>query len=152
MARTAIAAGLASLSYDGATAAATQAADAANGNILPFSITSTPATFGPYRVILAVTNGGGSTVTCVLRGSGYTGAASGAANSGLPNPANTVFTQGSLGDASFPIAAGATQYIGPLTTDRFVQSNHVSGGDLWVDWSSGTSVTVSAIILPTNIY
>jgi len=151
MARTAIAAGLVALSYDNATAATTQAADATNGNIVPFSTTNTPPTYGPFHVILAVTNGGGSAITCILRGSGYGGAASGAANSSLPNPANTVFTQGSLGDASFPVAAGTTQYIGPLSTDRFIQPNNVNGGDLWIDWSSGSSVTYSVILLPTNL-
>ena len=63
---------------------------------------------------------------------------------------NTVFTQGGLGDASFVIANGTTQYIGPLTTDRFAQPNHVYGGDLWLDWSAATSMTFSAVLLPTD--
>lgn len=150
MARTAIAAGVVGLAYDAGVAAATQAVDAANGNILPFNITNVPPTFGPFKVILAVTNGGSGSINAILRAAGYTGAAGGAANSGLPVPANVVFTQGTVGDLVVAVAAGTTEYIGPLTTDRYVQPNHVTGGDLWIDWSSGTSVTVSALIWPTN--
>jgi len=151
MARTAIAAGIVSLGWDAGVVSANQAADATNGNILPFSITNTPPSYGPFHVILAVANGDSAAHTMILRGSGYTGAASGAANSGLPNPANTVFTQGSLGDASYVIAAGTTQYIGPLTTDRFIQPNNTDGGDLWIDWSAATDMTVTALLLPTNM-
>lgn len=150
MARTAVAAGLVSLGYDTGVVTATQAADATNGNVLAFNPTTTPPTFGPFKVVLVVTNADSASHTLILRGSGYTGAASGSANSGLPSPANTVFTQGALGDASFPVAAGTTQYIGPLTTDRFVQPNHVYGGDLWLDWSAATSMTFSVLLLPTD--
>lgn len=150
MARTALVAGLVALVRDGNAVPATQAADAANGNVLPFNIGTTPPTFGPLNVVLAVTNGGGASINVILRASGYTGAASGAANSGLPAAANVVFTQATVGDLVIPVAAGATQYVGPLTTDRFVQPDHVRGGELWIDWSSGTSVTVSALLFPTN--
>lgn len=151
MARTAIAAGVVGLAYDAGVASTAQAADASNGNILPFNISSTPPTFGPFHVILAVTNGDSAAHSVILRASGYTGAANGAVNSGIPNPANTVFTQSTVGDLSVSVAAGATEYIGPLTTDRFTQPNHVNGGDLWIDWSAGTSMTISAILLPTNV-
>jgi hypothetical protein len=149
MARTAVAAGIVALAYDAGVASATQAADATNGNILPFSITSTPPTYGPFNIILAVTNGDSSSHSVILRATGYTGAPSGAANSGLQNPANLVFDQSAEGDLSVAVAAGATEYIGPLTTDRFTQPNHVNGGDLWIDWSSGASVTFTAVLLPT---
>lgn len=150
MARTAIAAGLVPLAYDASVLTATQAADASNGNILPMAPAAGTPTFGPHRVILAVTNADASPHTVILRGAGYTGAPAGAANSGLPKPQDTVFTQGSLGDASFPVVNGTTRYIGPLTTDRFVQPNGTTGGDLWIDWSAATSMTISAILLPTN--
>jgi hypothetical protein len=150
MARTAIAAGLVALSYDAGVVSTTQTPDAANGNVLPFAPAGTPPTFGPFHVVLVVTNADTAAHTLIIRGSGYTGAAAGAANSGLPSPANTVFTQGSLGDASYAVAASSTQYIGPLTTDRFVQPNHTTGGDLWLDWTASTSMTVAAILLPTN--
>jgi hypothetical protein len=150
MSRTAIAAGVVGLAYDSGVAAATQAADATNGNILSFSISNTPPTFGPFHVILAVTNGDSAAHSVILRASGYTGAANGAVNSGIPVPSSTVFTQGTVGDLSVSVAAGTTQYIGPLTTDRFVQPNNVNGGDLWIDWSAGTDMTISALIWPTN--
>jgi len=151
MARTAIAAGLVALTQDaGVALPAAQAADATNGNVLPFSVTNTPPTFGPLNVVLVVANGDTAAHSVILRASGYTGAANGAVNSGLTSPANVVFEQAALGDLSVAVAAGTTQVIGPLTTDRFVQPNHVNGGDLWIDWSAGTSMTVLAYLLPTN--
>lgn len=146
MARTPIAAGLVALAYDASVLTANQTPDAVNGNILPLTPGGTPPTFGPFRVILMVANSDTNPHTMILRSSGYTGAANGAANSGLPSPSNTVFTQSSMGDASFAVAASATRFVGPLTTDRFVQS----GGDLWIDWDASTSVKVTAILLPTN--
>ncbi len=153
MARTAVAAGLVSLAYDTAVAlGAAQAADATNGNILPFSITGTPPTYGPFKVLLVVANGDSASHTVILRGSGYTGAANGAANSGITPSQNTVFTQSTLGDASFAVAAGVTSVIGPFTTDRFVQPNATNGGDLWIDWSAATSMTFWAYLLPAATF
>jgi hypothetical protein len=150
MARTPLAAGLVSLAYDGSVASANQTPDATNGNVLPFSVSTTPATFGPFRVILMVTNSDTASHTMILRSSGYTGAANGAVNSGLPSPSNTVFAQSTMGDASYAVAASTTRFIGPLTTDRFVQPNGTTGGDLWIDWDASTSMKVTAILLPTN--
>lgn len=149
MARTAVAAGLVALARDSGVASATQAADASNGNILPFNISNTPPTYGPFNVVLAVTNADSASHTVILRASGYTGAASGAANSGLQKPAEIVFDTSSIGDLSVAVANGTTQYIGPLNTDRFVQPNATNGGDLWIDWSAATSMTFSAILLPS---
>lgn len=153
MARTPILAGLVGLTQDAGVASASQAADSTNGNILPFAPTPTsgPPTFGPFKILLAVTNGGTGAITVIVRASGYTGTPSGAANSGIPSPGNTVFTQATVGDLSVSVAASATQYIGPFTTDRFVQPNNVNGGDLWVDYSGSTSVTVSALLLPVDV-
>lgn len=150
MARTAVAAGIVALAYDAGVASATQAADATNGNILPFSLTNTPPTFGPFNIILAVTNADSASHSVILRATGYTGAASGGANSANQKPAEIVFDQSSVRDLSVAVAAGTTQYIGPLTTDRFTQPNHVNGGDLWIDWTAATSMTFAAILLPTN--
>lgn len=150
MARTAIAAGLVALSADTGTAGAVQTPDATNGNILPMAPAATPPTFGPWKVILVVTNGDSAPHTMIVRASGYTGAASGAANSGIPAPQNTVFTQSTRGDLSVAVAAGATEYVPLITTDRFVQPNGTTGGDLWIDWSASTSMSVSALILPAN--
>lgn len=150
MARTAIAAGVVTLARDTAVASGTQAADATNGNVIPFNPAGSPATYGPFHVILVVTNGDASAHNVILRASGYTGAAAGAANSGLLGPAETVFTQATVGDLSVAVPATSTRYIGPFTTDRFVQPNHTSGGELWIDWSAATSMSVVAILLPTN--
>lgn len=150
MARTAIVAGLVALSADAGTLGAVQTPDAANGNILPFAPTATPPTFGPFNVTLVVTNADTASHTVIIRGSGYTGAANGAANSGIPAPQNTVFTQGTVGDLSVAVAASTTRYIPLVTTDRFVQPNGTSGGDLWIDWSASTSMSVTALVAPTN--
>jgi hypothetical protein len=153
MARTAVAAGLVALGYDNAVAlGAAQAADASNGNILSFNIANTPPTYGPFKVLLVVANGDASPHTVILRGSGYTGAANGAANSGIISPQNTVFAMSTLGDASYPVAAGVTSVIGPLTTDRFIQPNAANGGDLWIDWSAATSMTFWAYLLPAAVF
>jgi hypothetical protein len=153
MARTAVAAGLVSLAYDaGVLLGAAQAADATNGNTLPFSITGTPPTYGPFKVFLVVANGDSSSHTVIIRGAGYTGAANGAANSGIPVPSSTVFTQGTVGDLSVAVAAGTTQVIGPFTTDRFVQQNNVNGGDMWIDWSAATDMTFWAYLLPAATF
>ena len=145
MARTAITTGLAALGRDLNEAAPTaQAADATNGNIIPFTVGSS---YGSYGVVLAVANADSSPHTVIVRASGYTGAASGAANSGIPSPQNTVFTQATAGDLSVVVTNGTTQYIGPLTTDRFTQSD----GSLWIDWSAGTSMTITVLQNPVVV-
>lgn len=153
MARTAVVAGLVALAQDAGVASATQDADATNGNILPFAPTASPPTFGAFQVVLAVTNGDSSSHSVIIRGSGYTGAASGAANSGIPAPGaiGNSFTQATLGDLSVAVAGGATEYIGPLTTDRFGQPNSTTGADMWIDWSAATDMTFSALLLPVDV-
>jgi hypothetical protein len=145
MARTAITTGLAGLSYDAGTAApSAQSADATNGNYVPFTVSSS---YGPFKTLLIVANGDSSSHSVILRGSGYTGNPSGSANSGIPSPQNTVFTQSTVGDLSVTVTNGTTQYIGPLTTDRFAQSD----GSLWIDWSAATSMTIIAVQLPVVV-
>jgi hypothetical protein len=125
--------------------------DATNGNIVAFNPTGSPATYGPYQVLLVVANADTVAHNVIIRGSGYTGAANGAVNSGIPSPGNTVFTQGTLGDLSVTVANATTQVIGPFTTDRFVQPNHVNGGDLWIDWSASTSMSVWVYQIPVTV-
>lgn len=145
MARTAITTGLAGLSYDAGTLApSAQSADATNGNYVPDTVGSS---YGPFKTVLIVANGDSSPHTVILRGSGYTGAANGAANSGIPSPQNTVFTQSTVGDLSVAVANGTTQYIGPFTTDRFAQPD----GSLWIDWSAATSMTITVLQLPVTV-
>jgi hypothetical protein len=136
MARTAITTGLAILGRDtSALAPSAQAADATNGNYLPFTIGSS---YGPYSTVLIVANADSASHNVILRASGYTGLPGDAANSGLVAPQNTVFTQSSVGDLTITVANGTTRYIGPFTTDRFTQAD----GSLWFDWSAATSMTV----------
>jgi hypothetical protein len=139
------------LAYDtGVAQGATGTVDAVNGNIVSFNSAGSPATFGPFQVVLVVTNADTVSHNIIIRGSGYTGTASGAANSGIPSASNTVFTQSTLGDLTVTVANASTSVIGPFTTDRFVQPNHVNGGDLWLDWSASTSMSVWVYQLPTD--
>lgn len=145
MARTAITTGLVNLGRDGsALAPSAQSADATNGNYVPFT---TGSSYGAFGVILVVANGDASSHTVILRGSGYTGAANGAANSGIPSPQNTVLAQSTVGDLSVAVAAGTTRYIGPFTTDRFAQAD----GTLWIDWSAATSMTITVLQEPVTV-
>ena len=145
MARTPITTGLVTLTADTAALAPTaQAADATNGNIVPFTVGSS---YGAHGVILVVANGDSSSHTVILRSGGYTGAASGSANSGIVAPQNTVFTQSTVGDLSVVVAANTTRYIPSLTTGRFTQSD----GSLWIDWSAATSMTIIVLQNPINV-
>ena len=142
MARTPITTGLVALTADTAALAPTaQAADATNGNIVPFTVGSS---YGAHGVILQVINADSSAHTVILRSGGYTGAASGSANSGIVAPQNTVFTQSTVGDLSVVVAANTTRYIPSLTTGRFTQSD----GSLWIDWSAATSMTIIVLQQP----
>lgn len=149
MARTALtsgASGVISAAYDAGVQvpASPASADATNGNIIASTV---GASYGSFQTLLVVANGDSSSHNVIIRGSGYTGAASGAANSGIPLPQNTVFTQATVGDLTVTVANGKTSVIGPLTTDRFAQSD----GSLWIDWSAATSMTVYAIQLPVTV-
>jgi len=145
MARTAIAAGLVALGRDtNALAPSAQAADATNGNVVPFT---TGSSYGAFGTLLKVDNADSSPHTVIIRASGYTGAASGAANSGIPAPQNTVLTQSTVGDLSVVVTNGTTRYIGPFTTDRFAQAD----GTLWIDWSAATSMTITVLQNPVTV-
>lgn len=136
------------LAYDaGVAQGSTGTVDATNGNVVSLNVAGSPATFGPFQVILVVTNADTSSHSVIVRGAGYTGAANGAVNSGIPAPGNTVFTQGTLGDLSVPVAASTTQVIGPFTTDRFVNT----GGALWLDWTASTSMSVWVYQIPVTV-
>jgi hypothetical protein len=149
MSRTALtsgASGLIPAAYDAGVQApaSPQAADATNGNSLAFTVGTS---YGAFQVLLVVANGDSSSHNVIIRGSGYTGAANGSANSGIPAAQNTVFTQSTLGDLTVAVANGKTEVIGPFTTDRFAQPD----GSLWIDWSAGTDMTIYAIQLPVTV-
>jgi hypothetical protein len=48
------------------------------------------------------------------------------------------------GDLAVTVAAGATQFIGPFTSGRFAQL----GGDLLIDFASGTTGEITAFQIP----
>ncbi|HEX3781705.1 MAG TPA: hypothetical protein VHX38_18740 [Pseudonocardiaceae bacterium] len=110
--------------------------DAVNGNIV--------ASPGPYHAKIMVKNADSATHTLKLRSASYTGVASGAANSSMLAPQNTVFTQGTVGDLSVTVAAGATEVVEITTTDRFTQVD----GSMWLDWDASTSMTVWVLTEP----
>ena len=134
------------LAWDGNVAeGASGTVDATNGNIVPFNITNSPPEFGANNVVLLVTNGDASSHNVIVRGSGYTGAANGAANSGIPAPGAQPLAQAMVGDLSVTVANGTSQFVGPFSTDRFAQAD----GSLWVDWSAATSMSVWVLQWPT---
>jgi hypothetical protein len=98
---------------------------------------------GPYQLELLVENGSGSTITAIVRASNYSGAPSGAANSGSLT-AYQPFTQASVGDLSIPVVASAYVMVSINTTDRFVQSD----GSIWIDTSAQASVYLWAFTKP----
>ena len=97
------------------------AADAANG----MAITGTPT----ERLLVRVTNAGGSQTTVTVRGNGQ------------PSPD---------GDLTAPITAGASRWFGPLTSSRYQQVDDYEPA-LWIDVSSSASVTVTAFQLPKAV-
>lgn len=110
--------------------------DATNGNAV--------VSPGPYRALVVIKNADASAHNLILRGAGYTGAPSGAANSATPLAYNAVFTQGQVGDLTVTVAAGTTQVVKIATTDQFVQVD----GSMWLDWSASTSMTVWVLTEP----
>jgi hypothetical protein len=124
---------------DGAVAqgAGATPAAAATGNVV--------ASPGPFRTLIVVNNAAASgSVTMIVRGAGYTGTPGGAANSSVVSPANTVFTQGTVGDLSVAVGFGTTQVVQIDTTDRFAQPD----GSMLIDFTSPTSMTVWVYQLP----
>jgi hypothetical protein len=65
-----------------------------------------------------------------------------------PYPSNTVFTQGSAGDLVSASTTSATLDVGPLTSDRFIQTDSAGNTYLFIDLSQATGVTVLAYELP----
>jgi hypothetical protein len=100
---------------------------------------------GGHKLLLTATNAAGSgSVNCIIRASGYQGTPNGAANSSYVTDQYQPFAQASVGDLTVAVGFGTSVQIGPLDTDRFSQPD----GTLLVDFSSPTSMTVSAVRLP----
>jgi hypothetical protein len=93
----------------------------------------------------------GSTATVVtIRANGNGVNVSGSAQTS-PYPSNAVFTQGSVGDLVSASTTSATLDVGPLTSDRFIQTDSSGNTYLFIDFSQITSVTVLAYELPFNL-
>lgn len=65
-----------------------------------------------------------------------------------PYPANAVFAQGAVGDLVSASTTSNTLDIGPLTSDRFIQTDAAGNSYLFLDFSQVTGVTVLAYELP----
>jgi hypothetical protein len=90
----------------------------------------------------------GTTATVVtLRAAGNGVNVAGTAQTS-PYPANAVFTQGSTGDLVSASTTSNTLDIGPLTSDRFIQTDSSGNSYLFLDFSQVTGVTVLAYELP----
>lgn len=94
------------------------------------------------RVIIGTT-----ATTVTLRGAGNGVDVNGNSRTS-PYPSNAVFTQGSVGDLVSASTTSATLDIGPLTTDRFIQTDSAGNTYLFLDFSQVTGVTVLAYELP----
>lgn len=113
----------------------------ANGNLIGTSgattIDATLVTNGvsvtgaiPEQTVIRVTNTEGSTNTVTVQ-------------SGAVPPA----LAGGLGDLVVTVAATTgVQYIGPLESGRFMQSD----GSLWLDFESGMTGSIDILTVPRN--
>lgn len=131
------------------SAAVTEAsATAAAGTmyIQGVNASSPSSTIDLRKVLLRVIIGTTATVVTV-RGAGSGVDVNGNARTS-PYPSNAVFTQGSMGDLVSASTTSATLDIGPLTMDRFIQTDSAGNTYLFLDFSQVTGVTVLAYELP----
>jgi hypothetical protein len=68
-----------------------------------------------------------------------------------PYPSNAVFAQGAAGDLVSASTTSNVLDIGPLTSDRFIQTDAAGNTYLFLDFSQVTGVTVLAYQLPFNL-
>lgn len=113
------------------------------------SASSPSSTIDLRKILLRVIIGTTATVVTVR------GAGSGVDINGntrtSPYPSNAVFTQGAVGDLVSASTTSATLDIGPLTSDRFIQTDSSGNTYLFLDFSQVTGVTVLAYELPFNL-
>ena len=108
---------------------------------------STPGSSIDLRKLLIRVIVGTTATTVTLRAAGNGNDVTGNAQTS-PYPANAVFTQGSAGDLVSASTTSATLDIGPLSTDRFIQTDASGNTYLFLDFSQVTGVTVLAYELP----
>lgn len=109
--------------------------------------TSTPGSTIDLRKLLIRVIIGTTATTVTVRAAGNGADVNGNARTS-PYPTNAVFTQGSAGDLVSASTTSATLDIGPLTTDRFIQTDAAGNSYLFLDFSQVTGVTVLAYELP----
>lgn len=134
MARTAIT--LRTLTANGGIAApSADNVDQSNGMTLALPTTSIPANPNMDRLVLVVANTAGSAKNVIVRAGVGGGATPGQA-----------FRSG-LGDLTVSVAAtSGISYVGPLESARFAQLDD----SLSVDFQSGFTGTITALLLPKN--
>lgn len=126
MARTSIP--LTNLSANGSIAApAGTAIDATNGMQVVIPTWAIPRTANVENLVLILNNTAGSAKQVTVR-------------AGMNPPAS----QAARGDLTVSVAAGGTRYLGPFESARFIQTD----ATLQIDFESGTTGTVTALLLP----
>lgn len=125
------------------TVPAAQAPDAANGNYLACG--SATATQDP-RIVTFLLTAGTTNGTLTIRATGN-GVDTGGNVQVSPYPSNAVFTQGAVGDLNVVVLGTTTTFVGPLTTDRFLQPD----GNIYLDWNGLAGATIRAIQFPFNV-
>lgn len=128
-------------------AAATAAA--ATMYVQGVNASSPGSTIDLRRLLLRVIVGTTAT-TVTVRATGNGNDVSGNAQTS-PYPSNAVFAQGSQGDLVSASTTSATLDIGPLTSDRFIQTDASGNTYVYLDFSQVTGVTVLAYELPFNL-
>lgn len=109
-----------------------------------FNASPTGGIQAPSKVLFFFVIGSTATVVTIRASSNGVNVA-GTAQTALA-PSSTVFTQSTLGDLVSASTTSATICAGPITMDRFLQAD----GNIYVDFSQTTSVTVYALQLPYN--
>lgn len=120
-------------------------AAAAAGMYIQGNGTSPPTALQDFRKFVLFVVIGTTATVVTLRGTGSGNNVAGNAQTS-PYPSNAVYTQGSQGDLVSASTTSATLEVGPFTTDRFLQPD----GNIYVDFSQVTGVTVYAYQLPYN--
>lgn len=108
--------------------------DQPNGMNVTIPTASIPATPDLDHLFLIVNNSAAATHNVIVR--------AGVGGGATPGPA----FRSAIGDLTVSIATTATRWIGPLDPSRFVQLD----GSLNVDFDSGTTGTITAVLMPTR--
>jgi hypothetical protein len=105
--------------------------DVTNGMQISLPTTDIPADASADRLVLVVNNTAASSKNVIMR-------------AGASNP--PAFRSG-LGDQKSLVTNGTTSYVGPFDISRFTQG----GGVFNVDFDSGMTGTILALLLPRTI-